>query len=125
MRDFFRRIVHALEAGIAALVLVVAFAAFGRSLGIVPASSQPAYLSRLLDDSRVHTIDIQMADWDGFVGLASEESYTYCDLVVDGERFEGAGIRVKGNNSRTLVREYGLERYSLKVEFDRVMGVKK
>ena len=105
-------------AALAALVLVVAFAAFGRSLGIVPASSQPAYLSRLLDDSRVHTIDIQMADWDGFVGLASEESYTYCDLVVDGERFEGAGIRVKGNNSRTLVREYGLERYSLKVEFD-------
>ena len=38
--------------------------------------------------------------------------------MIDGERFSRVGIRVKGNNSRRLVSDYGLERYSLKLEFD-------
>src|SRR5699024_5601002 len=34
------------------------------------------------------------------------------------EWFPDTGLRAKGNNSRRLVEEYGLERYSLKLEFD-------
>lgn len=32
--------------------------------------SEPAYVSRLFDDSRVHTIDLQVADWDAFLANA-------------------------------------------------------
>ena len=38
--------------------------------------------------------------------------------MIDGETFEQAGLRAKGNNSLRLTEDYGLRRYSLKVEFD-------
>ena len=41
-----------------------------------------------------------------------------CDVEIDGEVFSSVGLRAKGNNSLRLVNEYGLERYSLKIEFD-------
>ena len=37
---------------------------FGEQLGIPKASATPGYATRLFDDSRVHTIDIQIEDWD-------------------------------------------------------------
>ena len=40
------------------------------------------------------------------------------DITIDGENFSAAGIRVKGNNSKNLINKYGLDRYSLKIEFD-------
>ena len=101
-----------------AVIGVIVFGTFAERLGIRPASAHPAYLDRLFDDERVHAIDIQMETFDDMIAEASEDSYELCTLVIDGETFEGAGIRVKGNNSRSLVKRYGLERYSLKVEFD-------
>ena len=116
---------HSKRFEIVCIVLVVltgigiVFAAlFWPKLGIAPASANPEYMTRLFDDSRVHTINIQIDDWDTFIEEASEDAYTVCSLEVDGENFEGVGIRVKGNNSRALVKDYGLERYSFKVEFD-------
>lgn len=90
----------------------------GESLGLVPASSVPGYQTRLFDKTRVHTVDILLEDWEAFLDTAEEEAYTACTLVIDGERFSGAGLRVKGNNSRRLTEKYGHDRYSLKVEFD-------
>lgn len=90
----------------------------GESLGLIRASSVPGYQTRLFDRSRVHTVDILLEDWDGFLETAAGENYTACTLVIDGERFSGAGLRVKGNNSRRLTEKYGHKRYSLKVEFD-------
>lgn len=84
----------------------------------VPASSEPGYVSKLFDDSYVHTIDISMNDWDSFLQTAPEELYSSCTLTIDGESFQNIGIRAKGNNSRRLTEKYGLSRYSLKVEFD-------
>lgn len=103
---------------ILAVVGVVAFPLFGERIGIAPASAQPAYLDRLFAQGRVHTVDIQMDGWDEMIAAASEDAYDPCTVVIDGESFDGAGIRIKGNNSRSLVSRYGLERYSLKVEFD-------
>ncbi len=82
------------------------------------AASKPGYVSRLFDDSKVHTIDIQMDDWQEFLDSAANEQYRKCTLIIDGEAFPNVGIRAKGNNSRRLTEQYGLERYSLKVEFD-------
>ena len=82
------------------------------------AHSDPAYASRLFDAGRVHTIDIQIENWQAFLAAAPQEEYSPCTVVVDGERFEQVGLRAKGNNSRRLIEEYGLSRYSLKLEFD-------
>lgn len=82
------------------------------------AENTPDYTEKLFDKSYVHTIDIQMEDWDGFLETAADEKYSSCDLVIDGEEFENIAIRAKGNNSRRLTDKYSLDRYSLKIEFD-------
>src|SRR5699024_11042294 len=53
-----------------------------------------------------------------FLEQAPQEEYIECDIEIDGQLFSSVGLRAKGNNSRRLVEEYGLDRYSLKVEFD-------
>lgn len=100
-----------------ALVLTVLFMN-GESLGLTPASAAPDYEARLFDKTRVHTVEILIDDWDAFLETAAKEEYTACTLVIDGERFSNVGLRAKGNNSRRLTEKYGLDRYSLKVEFD-------
>lgn len=104
----------------AALALAVAvLLAKGEALGLLtPAHTVPEYTRRLFDAGRVHTLEIFHEDWEGFLAGADQEEYSPCDLVIDGEKFSRVGIRVKGNNSRRLVSDYGLERYSLKLEFD-------
>ena len=91
---------------------------FGEALGIRPASAAPAYASRLFDGSRVHTVDLRVENWARFIADAPEEQYVPCTVVIDGEAFYQVGLRAKGNNSLRLTEEYGLSRYSLKLEFD-------
>ena len=101
-----------------ALVITGLFC-FGESLfGLQPASAAPEYSCRLFDDSRVHPVDIQAENWAQFIAEAPEEEYIPCTVSVDGEEFRQVGLRAKGNNSRRLTEEYGLSRYSLKLEFD-------
>lgn len=102
---------------ILALLVTVLFMN-GERLGLVPVSSAPGYETRLFDKSMVHMVDIVIEDWQGFLDTAADEQYTSCTIVIDGEVFSNIGLRVKGNNSRRLTEEYGLDRYSLKVEFD-------
>ena len=105
-------------AAILAACIMAALFLSGEKIGITPLSSEPGYSSHLFDDSHVHHIDIQTDDWDAFLETASEEEYTECNLSIDGETFSSVGLRAKGNNSLRLVEEYGLDRYSLKIEFD-------
>ena len=44
-----------------------------------------------------------------------------CTVEIDGEAFHNIGLRAKGNNSLRLTEEYGLSRYSLKLEFDQFL----
>ena len=106
-------------AALAALLTLLLM--FGEQLGISKASANPEYVSRLFDDSRVHTIDIQIADWGAFVEEAENEEYVACTVEIDGEEFHHIGLRAKGNNSLRLTEEYGLSRYSLKLEFDQFL----
>ena len=76
------------------------------------------YESLLFDQSRVHTIDITMADWDGFIRNAAAEEYAECGIAVDGEKYGSVAIRAKGNTSLSSVSAMGSTRYSFKVEFD-------
>ncbi len=105
-------------AGVILMVLLTVFLLSGEALGLWTAVSEPAYVNRLFDADRVHSIDIRMEDWEGFVENAGAEEYVPCSVVIDGEAFRQVGIRAKGNNSLRLTEEYGLSRYSLKLEFD-------
>ncbi|MGN1019626.1 MAG: CotH kinase family protein [Aristaeellaceae bacterium] len=76
------------------------------------------YEALLFDQSRVHTLDILMDDWDSFIAGAAAEEYADCDIILDGERLNHVAIRAKGNTSLSSVAALGSSRYSFKVEFD-------
>lgn len=100
-----------------ALVLTALFMG-GEALGISIKASAMGYEDRLFDTARVHTIDIVMEDWDGFLSTAQSEQYSLCSVVIDGEAFKNVGIRAKGNTSLSTVASMDSERYSFKIEFD-------
>ena len=104
-----------------AVALVLGFSQ-GEALGIRPAHAQPGYVSRLFDAGRIHHIDLQVTDWAAFVAQAPAEEYLPCAVSIDGEEFLQVGLRAKGNNSLSLTEEYGLSRYSLKLEFDHFLA---
>ncbi len=87
--------------------------------GVITADRTMGYEDRLFDQSRVHTLDIVMDDWENFLDSCTSEVYYACDITIDGERYANVAIRGKGNTSLSSVRSYGNDRYSFKVEFDR------
>ena len=90
----------------------------GASLGITVMAHTMGYENRLFDNSRMHTIDIVMNDWDTFIANATSEEYYTAALVIDGESYKNVAIRGKGNTSLSTVSSLDSERYSFKVEFD-------
>ena len=77
------------------------------------------YEDTLFDASYVHSVDILMPDdgaWDNFIANCENEEYIACDIVIDGELYENAAFRAKGNSSMMRSRASG--KYSFKVEFD-------
>lgn len=76
------------------------------------------YEALLFDQSKVHTIDITMENWDEFIESATAEEYAECSITIDGERYDHVAIRAKGNTSLSSVAALGSTRYSFKVEFD-------
>ena len=104
---------------ILALTLLVSAMFVGAAVtGKVTEDTTIGYETRLFDQSRVHTIDIVMDDWDAFISTATSEEYSACHLVIDGESYKNVAIRGKGNTSLSSVQAYGNNRYSFKVEFD-------
>ena len=101
----------------ATLLLTCAFmgAAAG---GLIEADRSMGYEDRLFSQDRVHTIDIVMNDWEGFLETCANEEYASCSVVIDGEALGNVAIRAKGNTSLSSVRSYGNDRYSFKIEFD-------
>lgn len=109
----------AVVAGVMALCLILTVVFInGEAVGITKASASPAYAARLFDTSRVHTIDIICGDWEGFLASCEDEEYIKIDAVIDGESYKNIAIRAKGNTSLSMVKQYGNNRYSFKIEFD-------
>ena len=100
-----------------ALILTVVFMN-GESLGIVSAGKKMGYENRLFSTDKVHTIDIVMNDWDGFIETCENEEYAACSVIIDGENYGNVGIRAKGNTSLSSVSQMNSDRYSFKLEFD-------
>ena len=106
-----------------ALVITVLFMN-GKSLGIVSAGKSLGYENRLFATDRVHTIDIVMNDWEGFIETCENEEYSMCSVVIDGENYSNIGIRAKGNTSLSNVSQMDSDRYSFKLEFDQYDNTK-
>lgn len=109
----------------AVVAVVVAFAIIitllfmnGEESGLRKASYDVGYLD-LFDDSYVHTVDISMPDWDGFIAHAASEEYTAATVTIDGEALPNVGFRAKGNGSLFAVTMMNSPRFSWKIEFDR------
>ena len=104
---------------VTALILAVAILLMnGGNLGLEVKAHTMGYEDRLFDNTRVHTIDIVMDDWDEFIDHAQSEEYYIAIVVIDGEAFKHVGIRAKGNTSLSTVSSMNSDRYSLKMEFD-------
>ena len=104
---------------VTAIILVVTILFMnGGVLGLEAMAHTMGYENRLFDNTRVHTIDIVMDDWDEFIANATSEEYYTAAMVIDGEAYKNVGIRGKGNTSLSTVSSLGSERYSFKIEFD-------
>lgn len=104
---------------VTALILVVTILFMnGGALGLEVMAHTMGYENRLFDNTRVHTIDIVMNDWDEFIANATSEEYYTAAMVIDGEAYKNVGIRGKGNTSLSTVSSMDSDRYSFKVEFD-------
>lgn len=105
-------------AALAVCLLLAAAFMNGEALGGRPASSVMGYETRLFDTERVHTIDIVMDDWDGFLENCENEEYAQCAVIIDGEAYQNTAVRAKGNTSLSMVSAMDSDRYSFKLEFD-------
>ena len=102
-----------------AAVLISLLAAMALcSRGVQSEGTALGYEARLFDTGRVHTIEIVMDDWDGFLETCENEEYAACAVVIDGEAYKNVGIRAKGNTSLSMVSAMDSDRYSFKLEFD-------
>ena len=99
------------------LVLTILFMN-GAALGIEAMAHTMGYENRLFDNTKVHSVDIVMDDWDEFIANATSEEYYMASVVIDGESYKNIGLRAKGNTSLSMVSSLGSERYSFKIEFD-------
>ena len=100
-------------------VIVTVIFMNGSKIGIAADDSVSfSYENDLFDDSYVHSIDIEIDDWDAFIENATSEEYSAVNVTIDGETVKNVGLRAKGNTSLSTVAQLGSERYSLKLEFD-------
>ncbi len=103
---------------LALVLLLTVWFVNAERFGIQAAATVLEYEERLFDTSFVHTIDIVMDDWEGFLDTCENEEYTLCSVVIDNESCGKVAIRAKGNTSLSTVSSYGNDRYSFKLEFD-------
>ncbi len=103
-------------------VIAVLFTALfmnGEKLGIAADDSVSlGYVDKLFDDSYVHTINIEIDDWESLLENATSEEYSAANVTIDGETVKNVGIRAKGNTSLSTVSQLDSDRYSFKIEFD-------
>lgn len=105
-------------AAMAVCLLLTVLLGRGKAAGLFSGGQTMGYENRLFDTASVHTIDIVMDDWDGFIEACENEEYVPCAVVIDGEAYKNVGIRAKGNTSLRNVSAMGSSRYSFKIEFD-------
>lgn len=75
--------------GVLAVVLILTVVLVkAQETVVVPVLAQEAYVSGLFDTSIVHSIDIVMDDWEGFLDTCENKEYQICTVVIDGDEME-------------------------------------
>lgn len=64
-------------------------------------------------------IDIDKTAWQSLLDNAASETYSSCNLTINGTEYQSVGIRAKGNSSLTTVANSDSDRFSFKFEFDK------
>ena len=107
--------------GVVTILIGFVFSYYGDAIGITAGTADLSYVTKLFDDSSVHTIDIKISEenWNSLQENATAEEYELCDVIVDGETLNNVAIRPKGNSSLSSVASSDSERYSFKIEFDK------
>ncbi len=105
-------------AALALAVLAAVLFCNAERFGLQRMDAVQGYEARLFDPSRVHTVEIVMDDWEGFLAGCEDEEYESCAVIIDGEAYKNVALRAKGNTSLSSVKVYGNNRYSFKIEFD-------
>ena len=98
---------------ILSLFMMTGEAAGGQAVGTVM-----GYEDKLFNTATVHTVEIEMEDWESFLATCESEEYSVCNVTIDGESYHNVAIRGKGNTSLSNVSAMNSDRYSFKVEFD-------
>lgn len=71
---------------IVAVTVVMALIFYnGKAFGIETSAHTLGYENKLFDNSKVHTINIVMDDWDSFLETCESEVYSACNVEIDGE----------------------------------------
>ena len=102
----------------AAVMLIVTAVVWGCKASAGRQATVEVGYEGLFDQETVHTIEIEISDWESLIATASGEEYVECSVTIDGEKINNVGIRAKGNTSLSSVATLGSEKYSFKIEFN-------
>lgn len=102
----------------AVILAIIISGIFGSQVLSEKTHRKLGYENLLFDTSKVHTINIQIDNWDEFIKNADAKKYYNCNVTIDGETFENIAIRTKGGSSLEDVSAAKGTRYSFKLEFD-------
>lgn len=80
------------------------------------------YEGKLMDDSTVHTINVEISDedWNDLLKNPLDKTKYKVDVTIDGETYSDVSFATKGNTSLSqIVSDDTTDRYSFKINFDK------
>ena len=107
------------------IACAVAFALLMSALMVYAATAYetaniPDYQKRLFNgEAALINIKVDEKNWEKFIDNATEKEWIIADLVINGESFNGIGIRAKGNSSLEKVEKSESGKYSLNIKFNK------
>jgi len=90
-------------------------------IGVEAVKLDHMYAEQIFDQSRVTSVDITLDDKDLKSILANplDETMVQADVVINGVKVQGVGLRTKGNMTlRSVAQMSDSDRYSFKIDFD-------
>ena len=102
-----------------AAVVFVCVLCFGATV-VEQTADEEEYVSRYFDPDAVNTVKLTISEdnWQDMLANPLEEEYHVCSIEINGDTYEGAAIRTKGNMSLRTVASSASDRYSFKVKSD-------
>nr|WP_315022357.1 CotH kinase family protein [uncultured Aminipila sp.] len=84
--------------------------------------TQMEYERKLMDDSTVHNINVEISDkdWNDLLENPLDKTKYKVDVIIDGETYSDVSFATKGNTSLSqIANDNSTDRYSFKINFDK------